>query len=102
MYIAPELLADQKRAIEIMERKELKEDWRKAMREQFVMVDKEGMGVVTLEQFTQVLRNMGLKLTAEEQEDLLNRADSKKTGLVDYREFSAIGKEIVKSLIVRN
>jgi Ca2+-binding EF-hand superfamily protein len=84
-----------------MEPKELKEDWRKVVREQFVAVDREGLGVVTLEQFTQILKNMGLKLMPEEMQEVLERVDAKKTGLVDFKEYSQIAEEIIKSLIVR-
>lgn len=84
-YIAPELLYDQRRSIDIMEKKELSEDYRKAARKHFRAVDKDNLGVVTLEEFAQILKNMNLKITQEELNDLINRADPTKSGMVEFK-----------------
>lgn len=66
VFIAPELLFDQRRAIDIMESKGLSQDYHKIVFKHFSAFDKENLGVVTLEEFAQILKSMNLKLTAEE------------------------------------
>ncbi len=48
-----------------MENNNLSEDYHKIVRKHFRTVDKENLGVVTLEEFLQILNNMKLNLTPE-------------------------------------
>lgn len=48
MYIAPELLSDQKRSIEIMENKKPSQDHHKILKENFYALDKARLGVVSI------------------------------------------------------
>lgn len=101
MYIAPELLSDQKRSIEIMENKKPSQDHHKILKENFYALDKARLGVVSIQEFTQLLKNMGLRLNPTELKDLIDRADSKNTGLIQYSEFEKVSDELAKGLIAR-
>jgi hypothetical protein len=50
-YIAPDLLFDQRRFIDIMESKTLSEDHHKIVKGYFRAIDKDNLGVVTVEEF---------------------------------------------------
>jgi len=65
VYIAPELLFDQRRLIDILESNEIPQDYHKIVKKHFQTVDKDNLGVVTLEEFVQILKNMNLNLTPE-------------------------------------
>ena len=55
--------------------------------ESFRIFDYDGSGSVDTEEFLTVLRNMGLKLTESEAEELVKLVDADGSGDVDYEEF---------------
>jgi hypothetical protein len=61
-YIAPDLLFDQRRSIDIMESKTLSDNYHKIVKDHFRAVDKDNLGVVTLKEFVEILKSMDLKL----------------------------------------
>ncbi len=63
VYINPELLSDQKRLIEVMERPHLDRNSVQAqLKKHFQQVDRENIGVITQPEFLLLLKNVGIKL----------------------------------------
>lgn len=97
-YIDPELLSDQRRFIDIMEKpkkdnQSLVEDLKVNFRE----IDTENIGVVTRPEFLQIIKNVGLKLSEEEEKEMLNRADPEYTGTVIYQKYEEIVREVLEA-----
>lgn len=97
-FIDPELLSDQRRFIDIMEKpkkdnQSLVEDLKVNFRE----IDTENIGVVTRPEFLQIIKNVGLKLSEEEEKEMLNRADPECTGTVIYDKYEEIVKEVLEA-----
>lgn len=63
VYIHPDLLSDQKRLIEIMEKTRIQQGViQKELKKQFASVDKENIGVITQPQFLQLIKNINVRL----------------------------------------
>lgn len=59
------------------------------LKKQFMAIDADGNGVITVAELASALRDMGLGMIEEEVNDLLNGIDIDGDGLVDYPEFLA-------------
>ena len=55
--------------------------------ESFRIFDYDGSGSVEVDEFIQVLKNMGMKLTDKEVEAMVKLIDTDGSGDVDYEEF---------------
>lgn len=59
----------------------------KELKKHFREVDVENIGVITHAEYLTLIKNVGVKLTAQEEKDLLKRMDPEETGMVDYANF---------------
>ena len=83
VYLHPELLKDQRRSVE-MDARTLSKDFYKQVRESFTTVDKCGLGVVTVEEFREILSNLQLKLDENEINETIRRVDKNNHGLIKF------------------
>lgn len=87
----PELLSDQQKRIEVMERSSMNEQNVQAdIRFFFREVDVENIGVVTRDEFLKIVGNLGLRLSGKEKDELLRRADPDHTGTVEFAKYEEI------------
>ena len=56
--------------------------------EQFKMLDKDGDGMIPAPEFKQYMKNLGIKMTQEQLDELMKEADGKNDGKVDIEEIS--------------
>lgn len=89
VFIAPELLIDQKRAIE-MDLRTLSKDHTKMVYDSFLAVDKDGLGVVTNEELVQILANLELKLDENDISEIIAKVDKDKQGLITFEEYKLV------------
>lgn len=91
VWIHPDLLADQRRFIEIMEKPgpNLKAV-EVSLKKHFRKVDPENIGVITHSEYLTLIKEVGVKLTASEERDLLKRMDPQETGMVEYENYRAV------------
>lgn len=55
--------------------------------ESFSIFDYDGSGTVDVDEFRQVLKNLGIKLTDEEFKQMIDIIDADGNGEIDYEEF---------------
>jgi Ca2+-binding EF-hand superfamily protein len=76
VFIHSDLLADQKKVIDIMEQPHV--DSKKIddeLKKHFRSIDKENIGVITHPEFITLIKNIGVKLNPSEEKDLLKKVD---------------------------
>ena len=99
VYISPELLSDQKRLIEVMERPHLdRKSVEAQLKRHFQAVDKENIGVITHPEFLLLLKNVGVRLNPLEEKELLRRVDPQESGMVERQLYSEAVGELVEGL----
>jgi Ca2+-binding EF-hand superfamily protein len=54
-------------------------------------------GIIVVEDFVNIMMNMGDSITQQEVDELIKLADPKKTGKIDYNTFSKILIESIKA-----
>ncbi len=55
--------------------------------EQFKKLDKDGDGMIPAPEFKQYMKNMGMKMTQDQLDELMKEADAKNEGKVDIEEL---------------
>lgn len=102
VFVHPDLLADQKRLIEVMEKPTLRvEEVSKQLLEHFNEADKDKVGVITRQEFSELVTKIGVKLAPAEQKELLSRADPDDSGLVEYAQYTLVAKEFFEGLFAK-
>ena len=71
----------------MMARKMKDTDSEEEIREAFRVFDKDGNGFISAAELRHVMTNLGEKLTDEEVDKMIQKADSAGTGQVDYEKF---------------
>ena len=59
----------------------------------FREVDVENIGVITHVEYLTLIKNVGVKLTASEEKDLLKRMDPEETGMIEFENYRTISRE---------
>lgn len=62
-------------------------DSEEEIKEAFRVFDKDGNGSISREELRQVMTSLGMKLTAEEEDEMICEADMNGDGEIDYDEF---------------
>lgn len=62
------------------------------LKKYFREVDKEDIGVITHQELLALIQNIGVKLTALEEKELLKRADPHETGMVEYKNYVEVAR----------
>lgn len=62
------------------------------LKKYFREVDKEDIGVITHQELLALIQNIGVKLTALEEKELLKRADPQETGMVEYKNYVEVAR----------
>ena len=76
VFIHPDLLSDQIKTIQIMEKVQIERNTlEKDVKKFFDQVDVQNIGVITHPQFLGILNSLGIKLKEEEKNDVLKRVD---------------------------
>ena len=57
------------------------------LRERFKLFDKDGNGTISREELSQVMAQLGEKLSEEEIDEMIQDADKNGDGQIDYEEF---------------
>ena len=73
-----------------MDSRTLSKDYYKIVRDSFLEVDKDGLGVVTNEEFVQILNNLNLKLDDKEINEIIKRVDKENHGLIKFEEYREV------------
>ena len=75
---------------------------REALFNYFREVDTEDLGVVSFNECVNVFKNMGFLLTPEQWKELMKMADDDANGIIEYKEFVALGAEVIHAIFVKN
>merc|ERR1711983_587240 len=77
------------------QRKGLSQD---TLKDAFRIFDKDDDGFISVEELRSIMKNLGDKMTDEELDEMLDAADTKHDGLVNYSEFvMLLSKDTKKS-----
>lgn len=68
---------------------------RKVLFDIFRSFDREDLGIVSYNEFTQILLSLGLNLKPEDLKQLQQACDSNNNGMIEYSEWIGVGAEIV-------
>lgn len=99
VWIHPDLLADQRRLIEIIDTARVTPQTVQAeLRKQFALVDKDGIGVITHPEFHQLIKNLGIRLSLMEEKEVMKRVDPQESGLVEYAVYESVVGELVEGI----
>ena len=91
VWIHPDLLADQKRFIDIMEKTEPDTKTINAqLKKSFKEVDPENIGVITYPEFLSLIKSVGIKLSGLQEKQILKRLDPEETGMIEYQNYQAV------------
>ncbi|CAD7704874.1 unnamed protein product, partial [Ostreobium quekettii] len=71
----------------LMAKKMKHADPEEELREAFRVFDKDGNGSISREELRQVMCSLGMKLTLEEEDEMISEADQNGDGEIDYDEF---------------
>ena len=76
--------------LKIMNNKLKQTETEQELIEAFKIFDKEGKGLISENEFKHIMLSLGEKISEEELKEMMNKADPKNQGYVNYKEFAKI------------
>lgn len=82
--------------------RDLLETMRKVLFDVFRSFDKEDLGIVSFNEFEDILRSLNLQINSDDFHNLVHSCDINKNGVIEYDEWIPIGAEIIYGWWLKN